>query len=62
MTTQTDFANRTFHNWNTFILQKEWNERNTKVEKGSYYPNLARNHKDSYSQFKNKQDETFKND
>ena len=54
MTTQTDFANRTFHNWNTFILQKEWNERYNKVEKGSFYPNMARFDKDSYSSFKSK--------
>ena len=54
MTAQTDFANRTFHNWNIFILQKEWYERNTKIEKGNFYPNMARNHKDSYSQFKRK--------
>lgn len=52
MTNQADFANRTFHNWNTQVLQKEWNERYNKVEKGSFYPNLARFNKDSYSQFK----------
>ena len=54
MTNQADFAGRTFHNWNTQILQKEWYERNTKVDKNTYYPNMARFNKDSYSSFKNR--------
>ncbi len=50
MATQTDFANRSFHNWNTAILQKEYEQQCFTDKYGNTRPYSQ--HNQSYSQFK----------